>query len=149
MGISSLGETNVTVRASAPDLAPRLSPFHVRRVADLAAEARSFRTSATASYASIASDIDRKKGWKVALDGTVLDTSSDASTTVFLLDTKSGCAQVACVTRVRYGGHLQLASGERVSVYGHVHGAVDGPRTGTQIPEVLADFVVENAKGRR
>jgi hypothetical protein len=41
---------------------------------------------------------------------------------------------------------LALKEGEPISVYGQIAGSVDGPRSGTKIPEVLADFVIKRSK---
>jgi hypothetical protein len=146
LSVSALGETNVTLRATLPDFAPRLFTFRVRRVASLADEGRAARASATASYEAIASDIDQKRGWKVALDGSVIELGGSEHSSLFLLDVKSGCKKPPCTVKVVHGARLSLKLGDRVSVFGLVRGAVDGPRAGSQVPEVAADFVV---KGQR
>lgn len=146
LSVSALGETSVSVRASAPDFAPRSFSFRVRRVANLADEGRAARASATASYDAIATALEQKRGWKVALDGSVIEVGGSELSSLFLLDVKSGCKTPPCLVKVVHGAHLTLALGERVSVFGVLRGAVAGPRSGTQVPEVLADFVV---KGRR
>ena len=118
----------------------------MRRVANLADEGRAARANATASYDAIASAVDQKKGWKVALDGSVIEVGGSELSSLFLLDAKSGCKKAPCLVKVVYGARLNLALGERVSVFGVLRGAVAGPRAATQVPEVLADFVV---KGHR
>jgi len=146
MAVSSLGETMVTVRASAPNQAPRLYGFRVRRVESLAAEAKGLRGSATGSYATLSAEIEQKKGWPVALDGTVADLGNAAHSTVLLLDTKSGCPRGPCLTRVVHGAKLDLRVGSPASVFGRLRGAVEGPRSGTKIPEVFADFVLPGGR---
>jgi hypothetical protein len=146
LSVSALGETNVTLRATLPDFAPRLFTFRVRRVASLADEGRTARASATASYEAIASGIDQKRGWKVALDGSVIELGGSEHSSLFLLDVKSGCKKPPCTVKVVHGAHLSLKPGDRVSVFGLVRGAVEGPRAGSQVPEIAADFVV---KGQR
>lgn len=146
MNVSSVGETTIRVRASADDHAPRLFPIRVRRVASFAEEASRFRTQATASYAAIASSIEDKRGWKIALDGSVVERGNDPHSTLFLFDVTSGCSAAPCLARVEYGAPTELRAGDRVSVFGQVAGAVDGPRRGTKIPEIEADFIV---KGKR
>ncbi|HET9933611.1 MAG TPA: hypothetical protein VFQ35_23055 [Polyangiaceae bacterium] len=145
LSISAVGESNVVVRASAADHAPRLASFRVRRVQSLKDEARSLRPSATQSYATIVADIERAKGSAVALDGTVSEVGGDDFSTLLLLDTQSGCRAAPCLTRVIHGARLSLKAGDRVSVFGKVRGAVDGPR-GAKLPEVFADFVVKGPK---
>jgi hypothetical protein len=145
LAISAVGESNVLVRASAPDHAPRSASFRVRRVASLRDEAKALRATATQSYATVAADLERAKGTRVAFDGTVSDVGGDEFSTLLLLDTQSGCRSAPCLTRVIHGARLGLKSGDRVSVFGTVRGAVDGPRQ-TKLPEVFADFVLKGAR---
>jgi hypothetical protein len=145
MSVSSNGETTVVVRASVPDLAPRLSTLRVKRVASLAAEAALVRARATTSYTAIATAPDGQRGLGVALDGTVVEARTDSFTTALVMDVKGGCKDAPCLARVTWGAKLPLASGDPVSVFGTLAGTVDGPRSGTRIPAVTADFVL---KGR-
>jgi hypothetical protein len=146
LSVSALGETTVALRATAPDFAPRLFSFRVRRVASLADEGRAARANATTSYEAIASAIEQKRGWKVALDGNVIELGGSEHSSLLLLDVKSGCKRPPCTVKVVHGARLNLALGDRVSVFGLLRGAVDGPRAGSKVPEVAADFVV---KGQR
>jgi hypothetical protein len=145
MSVSSLGETNITVRADAKDQAPRLVPVRVRRVQSLTAEAALVRATATTSYAAIARDPESQRGLAVALDGSVVEARTDAFTSVLLLDVKSGCPSAPCLARVTVGEKTQLKDGANVSAFGTITGAVDGPHQGTRIPTIAADFVL---KGR-
>lgn len=145
MSVSALGETNVIVRADAKDQAPRLVPVKVRRVQSLAAEAATLRARATTSYAAIQAAPEGQQGLAVALDGSVVDARAEAFTTVVLLDVKNGCGAPPCLARVNVGEKLALKQGGSVSVFGSVTGAVAGPRAGTRIPSIAADFVL---KGR-
>jgi hypothetical protein len=144
MSVSALGETTVTLRASAKDYAPRLYRIRVRRVANLSDEARALRSTSTASYAAIASDIQNRKNWKVVLEGSISELGGSSHSTLFLLDAKSGCKKTPCLARVLYGRPPSFARGDRVSVFGRVTGEVEGPRTGSKIPEILAEFVVKD-----
>jgi hypothetical protein len=146
LSVSALGETSVTVRATVPDFAPRLFTFRVRRVASLADEGRAARASATTSYDAIASDIEQKRGWKVALDGNVIELGGSEHASLLLLDVKSGCKKPPCTVKVVHGARLNLSPGDRVSVFGLLRGAVEGPRAGSQVPEVAADFVVKGPR---
>jgi hypothetical protein len=142
MNVSTQGETTITVRANLKDHAPRLFPLHVRRVDSFAHEAVRAREHATASYASIADQPDTKRGWAVALDGSVVDARTENYATAIVVDIKSGCPQAPCLARVLYGSNADLTSGEKLSVFGQLVGAVDGPRSGTKIPEIRADFLL-------
>lgn len=145
MSVSSLGETNITVRADSKDQAPRLVPVRVRRVQTLAAEATRLKATATTSYAAISRDPDSQRGISVALDGSVVEARSDAFTTVILVDVKSGCQSAPCLARVSVGEKVTLKAGSSLSAYGTILGAVEGPHQGTRIPAIAADFVL---KGR-
>jgi hypothetical protein len=141
MNVSSVGQTTIVVRADAKDHGPRLASVNVKRVASLVQEAVSFRMNALDNAASIA-DADAKKGAAVALDGDVVETRVDGQITVIVLDVKKGCANTPCLVRIAYGARFETKRGAAVSAFGHVTGAVDGPRTGTKIPAVEADFVL-------
>jgi hypothetical protein len=143
MGVSAEGETTIVVRAASPDRAPRLVPVRVRRVASLAAEAERVRPQATGSYAAIATPTDAQRGMLVLFDGTVLEARVESFTTVFLMETKSGCAAPPCRLRVTWGSKSALVEGEPVTIFGALSGAVDGPRSGTRIPSITASFVTK------
>jgi len=145
MSVSSLGETTITVRADAKDQAPRLVPVKVRRVQSLAAEAAAVRTRAATAYAAIEKASDAQRGLAVALDGSVVESRADAFTTVLLIDVKNGCTTPPCLARITSGEKLVLKEGSNVSVFGAITGNVDGPRPGSRIPAIAAEFVL---KGR-
>jgi len=140
MNVSSVGETTIDVRAAAPDQAPRSCPLRIKRVASLKTEAVAFAARATDSYAAIATDSAAKKGWAVALFGEVVEARTQNHTSVVLLDVKKGCTSRPCLARLVHGAKVDLVQGDHARAYGHVLGAVDGPRTGHMIPEVRAQF---------
>lgn len=142
MNVSKVGETTIVLRSSAPNSAPRLVPIRVRRVASLAEEATRFRSQATTSYAAIATDIERKQGWKVALDGKVLEAKKQAHSTLLVLDTSSGCPKRPCLSRIVHGAPSAWNVGQAVSVFGTLKGAIDAPG-GTRVPEIAADFLLK------
>lgn len=146
MNVSSVGATTVTLRSVAPNHAPRLFPLEVRRVRSFAEEATKLRTQVTTSYASIEDDLERKRDWKVALDGNVLERSNLEHSTLFLFDVKSGCQKAPCLARVAYGARSELVPGDRIGVFGRVQGAVDGPKSDSKIPEISADFVLKASR---
>jgi len=146
MSVSSAGETNIVVRASVPDLAPRLVVLKIRRVANLVTESALFRARATTSYAAIASDPEGQKGLSVALDGSVVEARADSYTTVLVMDVKSGCASAPCLARISWGSKATLAEGDPVSVFGSLVGSVEGPGAGTRIPAVSAEFLIKGRK---
>jgi hypothetical protein len=145
MSVSAPGETNVMVRASAPEHAPRLVPIRVRRVDSLAAEAATLRASATNSFAALDKP-EEKRGLSVALDGSVIEARTESFVSILLLDVKSGCQSPPCLARVSLGTKLNFAESENVSVFGSLAGSVEGPKSGTRIPAIQADFVLKGRK---
>jgi len=146
MNVSAPGETTITLRATSKNGAPRLFPLRVRRVDSLTREAERLRPQATSSYATIAEQPETKRGWAVALDGTVVDARSENYSTVIVLDVSGGCTRGPCLARVTYGAPFTLARGDKLSVFGAVDGVVEGPRTGSKIPQVRADFLLKAGK---
>ncbi len=66
--------------------------------------------------------------------------------TVVLMDVQGGCAHPPCLARVTYGAPFSLAAGDKFSAFGEVQGVVDGPRSGSKIPEIRADFLLKVGK---
>lgn len=142
MSVSSAGETTIVVRATSPDHAPRLVPVRIRRVESLAEEGERLKNESRAPYASFSAAAEKSKGQSVLFDAVVVETRSDSHTTVLLLNVTSGCSGGNCLARVIYGARLALKKDQAVTVSGTVAGAVDGPRTGSKLPELRADLVV-------
>ncbi len=142
MNVSSVGETTIAVRADAPKRAPRLFPIKVRRVSSLEQEARRVGAKATRTYSGIQSDVESKRGWAVALEGLVVENRAHNHTSVVLLDVVRGCTARPCLVKVIHGATLSFDQGKRITVYGQLLGEVEGPRSGTKIPEVRADFAL-------
>jgi hypothetical protein len=146
MNVSAPGETTIMLRATSKDSAPRLFPLRVRRVASLVHEAERLRPLASSNYATISDQTDAKRGWAVAFDGTVVDARTENYSTVAVMDVQSGCARAPCLARITYGAPFTLARGDTFSAFGSVDGVVDGPRTGSKIPEIRADFLLKASK---
>jgi hypothetical protein len=140
MNVSSVGETTIVVRAEAKDHAPRFVRVRVKRVRSLRDEAALFRQTAVSDYATVAAD--PKKGEAIAFDGEVVEARLAGEVTILLLDVKKGCARQPCLARVVYGGRFETTKGASVGAFGRLHGNVDGPRTGAQIPEIFAEFLL-------
>ena len=145
MNVSSVGETTITVRATAPNHAPRLVPVRVKRVKSLVDEATAFRKRATDSYSGIASDIDSKQGWAIVLHGTVVEARSEDHTTIVLLEARRGCTDAPCMARLVHGAKVQLKKNESITAYGRVTRAVAGLRKGKKVPEVAVDFILRGS----
>lgn len=146
MNVSAPGETTIVVRATSKDTAPRLFPLRVKRVDSLAREAERVRQRATGNYAAIADQAETKRGWAVALDGVSVDARTENYNTVIVMDVQGGCTRPPCLARVTYGAPFSLAAGDKFSAFGEVIGLVEGPRSGSKIPEIRADFLLKASK---
>ena len=146
MNVSAPGETTIVIRATSKDTAPRLFPLRVKRVDSLAHEAERVRLRATSNYAAIADQAESKRGWAVTLEGTVIDARTENYNTVVVMDVRSGCTHAPCLARITYGAPYSLSRGDKLSAFGEVAGLVDGPRSGTRIPDVHADFLIKAVK---
>jgi hypothetical protein len=146
MNVSAPGETTIVIRATSKDAAPRLFPLRVKRVDSLAREAERVRQRASSNYAAIADQPESKRGWAVALDGSVVDARTESYNTIAVMDVQSGCSKGPCLARIVYGAPFALARGDKLSAFGEVSGVVDGPRTGSHIPEIRADFLIKANK---
>jgi hypothetical protein len=140
------GETNIVVRATLRDHAPRLVAVRVRRSKDIAREAALARGLAQASYAEVLRAADAASGRAVAFDGTLFDLRRDGYSSVILLDVKNGCQPGPCLAKLLYGTESGLTKGQQLSAFGKVVRFVDGPRTGQRIPEVRAELLVAGGK---
>jgi len=146
MNVSAPGETTIIVRATSKETAPRLFPLRVKRVDSLAREAERVRQRATSNYDAIADQAGTKRGWAVALDGVGVDARTENYNTVIVMDVQSGCAHAPCLARVTYGAPYTMLPGDKLSTFGEVVGLVDGPRSGSKIPEIRADFLIKATK---
>ncbi len=146
MNVSAPGETTIIVRATSKDTAPRLFPLRVKRVDSLAKEAERVRQRATSNYAAIADQAETKRGWAVALEGSAVDARTENYNTVIVMDVAGGCQHAPCLARISYGAPFSISRGDKLSAYGEVVGVVDGPRSGTRIPDIHADFLIKASK---
>jgi hypothetical protein len=145
MSVSSEGETTISVRAASPDRAPRLYAIQIKRVARLADEAARLRPLSISSYA-VLSDADAHRGEEIALDGSLLELRSEGYASYLLVDVTSGCKAPPCLLRVLHGAPVRVAQGSPLVVFGRVSGSVDGARSGTRIPEIVASFLIPGTK---
>jgi len=146
MNVSAPGETTIIVRATNKDTAPRLFPLRVKRVDSLQREAERVRQRATSNYAAIADQAEIKRGWAVALDGVTVEARTENYNTVVVMDVQGGCTHAPCLARITYGAPYSLAQGDKFSAFGEVLGVVEGPRSGSKIPEIRADFLLKATK---
>ncbi len=149
MNVSSVGATQIEVRARMPGMAPRLTQIKVRRVDSLEKVARELATTEPPlPFAQLAADIPAAAGKAVALAGEVSETKKQGHETVMLLDVSaaSGCTRAAaggaCTVRLVQAGESAAQRGDALRVYGHVARAFAVPGR-ADIPEIEVDFTLK------
>jgi hypothetical protein len=133
MSIDSVGETRVTVRATAPGLAPRFVSFRLQRVNSLDNEATVRRRTAR-PLAEVAGSIADHVGTTVVVSGRVEEVRIDGHRTLIVLQSDRECEGRACLARLVYGGLRKLARGEMITAVGRLQGAISA--AGGDVPEV-------------
>jgi hypothetical protein len=144
MNVSSVGATQIEVRARIPGLAPRLAQIKVRRVESLEAAAREFLGGETVGYGVVAANVAGNVGKAVALTGEITDLKKQGYETVMLLDVPQaqGCATAgACTVRLVLGAETAAKKGDTLRIFGHVARAVALPGR-ADVPEIEVDFAI-------
>jgi len=149
MNVSSVGATQIEVRARMPGMAPRLAQIKVRRVDSLDKVARELATAEPpVPFAKLAADIPGAVGKAVALVGEVSETQKQGHQTVMLLEVSaaSGCTREvgggSCTVRLVQGGDNAAKRGDSLRVYGHVARAFSVPGR-PDVPEIEVDFTLK------
>lgn len=152
MNVSSVGATQIEVRARMPGMAPRLAQIKVRRVESLEKTARELSsTEPPLPFAQLAADIPGAAGKAVALAGEVSETKKQGYETVMLVEVSaaSGCpAGGSCTVRLVQGGDNPAKRGDVLRVYGHVARAFSVPGR-PDIPEIEVDFTLKGEPSGR
>jgi hypothetical protein len=138
MSIDSVGETRVTLRATAAGLAPRFVSFRLQRVQKLESEAAVRRQKAL-PLAEVRSSIADHVGSTVVVSGRIEEVRIDGHRALVILATDGDCQGSACLARLVYGGLHKLVRGESVTAIGRLQGAVGargsaGPAA--EVPEI-------------
>lgn len=148
MNVSSVGATQLEVRARLAGLAPRLVPIKVRRVESLEAAAKDFASESPINYAPLLANLNGQIGKAIAVGGEVIEARKQGYQTVILLDVagSSGCPSAGtCTARLVQGAESPTKKGDLLRVYGHVSRAfsVQGR---ADLPEIEVDFLLKGAK---
>ncbi len=140
MNVSSVGATQIEVRAKMPGKAPRFAKIDVERVSTLEAAAVEFGAKKPMSYAELAAQSD-SKGKPVALDGSVAEVRPLANGALVVLHAKTGCPRDKdCPVRLSLGFRVTLKRDAKLRVFGTSSGTVaDGA---SSIPAVDVAFVL-------
>jgi len=148
MNVSSVGATQIEVRAKMPDRAPRLYRIDVHRVDNLASAAAEFRKHETLDFAGLTSDVGAAVGKRVVLSGNVVEARRQNHQTIMLLAVppSGGCTTDAqgCTVRLVHGVENPIQKGDTITAFGRVAGEfeVEGHPT---IPEVDVEFTLEGS----
>jgi hypothetical protein len=153
MNVSSVGATQIEVRAKMPGTAPRITKIGVRRVENLETAARELASASPppVGYAAISADIAGHAGKSTILSGEVIETRRQGHQTVMVLTVsgKSGCADPsrpgACTVRLVQGADNPAKRGDTITAYGRV---VRPFKVAGQpdVPEVQVDFTLKGAR---
>jgi hypothetical protein len=137
--ITAVGDLPVEVRSSAPQLAPRIAHFVVKRVDHLADEAKAREASPELTFDAMGADLKAAIGKATIVEGDVVETRTTPAITVAVIDDTRGCGHAPCLVRVTYGGDTRFKHGDTLRAYGRVTRSV--PYASSTVPEVEADFV--------
>jgi hypothetical protein len=150
MNVSSVGSTQIEVRAKMAGMAPRLVPISVKRVDSLETAAAEFTKQELVAYSSLAGGVAQATGKPIVLGGEVGEVRHQNHQTVMLFDVspKSGCpgpkGSDACRVRLVQGADNLAKSGDLLTIYGTVGRSVSVG--GKEIPEIVVDFTLKGLR---
>jgi hypothetical protein len=136
MSIESVGQTNVTVRATQRGLAPRFASFRLERVKNLEA-ALSVRKQSALTLADVTRDIPGSVGKALLLRGRVEEVRVDGQRSLLIL-AADDCIGRDCLARLSYGGLRKLERGARVTALGKVLGTA----ANQNVPEIEVSLLL-------
>ncbi|MRG97083.1 zinc ribbon domain-containing protein [Polyangium spumosum] len=145
MSVSSVGATNIEVRAKAPGMAPRIVPIAVRRVEKLAAAAQEFMKESPLGYAAFAPLGAEGAGKPAVVSGQIVEARTQNHQAIFLLDVpaREGCprGQGPCRVRLVHGFPNPAKLGEVITAYGQLGKPRSAPENAA-VPEILVAFTM-------
>lgn len=145
MNVSSIGATQIEVRAKLAGMAPRLTRIKVRRVDNLETAARDFASESPITYAALGSDIARQAGKAIVVAGQVLEVKRENHRTTLLLDVSSSAGCKGCSVQLVHGASNPAQPGDQLTAYGRVLRAARLP-SGADVPEIEVDFTVKGLR---
>lgn len=122
MSVSSIGATNIEVRAKIPGMAPRIVPIAVQRVERLEQAAKEFQKEQPVGYSTIALASDVDVGKSAVISGQVAEVRTQNHQTIYLLDvpSKEGCPKESCRIRLVHGAPSTAKVGDGITAYGQI-----------------------------
>ena len=136
MSIESVGQTNVTVRATQRGLAPRFASFRLERVRSLES-ALSARKPGALTLAEVNKDIPGSVGKALLLRGRIEEVRVDGQRSLLIL-AADDCSGRDCLARLSYGGLRKLERGARVTALGKVLGSA----ANQNVPEIEVSLLL-------
>lgn len=145
MSVSSIGATNIEVRAKIPGMAPRIVPIAVQRVEKLAQAAADFQKEKPVGYTTVALASSNDVGRPVIVTGQVTEVRVQNHQTIFLLDVPAneGCSRSneACRVRLIQGAASNAKVGDSLTAYGQIARPAAGAG-GAVVPEIQVAFTL-------
>jgi hypothetical protein len=142
MNVSSVGATEIEVRAKMAGRAPRVVRMGVERVADLRTAVKTFEKRGPITVNEATTAPSEARGKPIVLTGEVLETSAVTGiTTMIVRPTKPSCGD-GCVVRLVQGrADLGYSRGIVIRAFGFVNGSIS--HGGASIPDVDVAFSIE------
>jgi hypothetical protein len=122
LALPELGERSFVLLARQADHAPRRVEITIRRVEDMAAEARGYELDSNLSYARIAQNPDIYRGRHVAFEGRVYNVRVEAGRSDLQLLVRHCASGHRCPLWVSYPAATDAALDDWVRVLGEVAG---------------------------
>jgi hypothetical protein len=148
MSVSSIGATNIEVRAKVPGMAPRIVPIAVQRVEHLEQAAKEFEKEKPVGYTTVALGSVSDVGRPVVVAGQIAEVRTQNHQTIFLLDipAKDGCPKSSetCRLRLVHGAASTAKVGESITAYGQI-GRPTSTAGGAVVPEIQVAFTLPTA----
>lgn len=156
MNVSAVGATQISVRAQAQGMAPRIVKVDVRRVESLEQAAREVASKSPLGLADLAADPKSKVGKIAMVSGLILEARSADQVTVLRVRGYGGpsCPPLPagtkadsigdagpCLVEIAVGQQVQLVAGDLVTGCGKFAGTTG--EAGSEVPQVRADFIVK------
>jgi hypothetical protein len=156
MNVSAVGATQISVRAQAQGMAPRIVKIDVKRVESLEQAARDFASKSPLVLQDLAADAKTKVGKNAMVSGLILESKSAEQVTVLRLrgyggptcpplpaGTKPDAAGAPgpCLVEIAVGAQVSFAPGDLVTGCGRFAGTTGDP--GSEVPQVRADFIIK------
>jgi hypothetical protein len=148
MSVSTVGATNIEVRAKVPGMAPRIVPIAVQRVERLELAAKEFQKEKPVGYTTVALASASDVGRPVIVSGQIAEVRTQNHQTIYLLDVpaKEGCSKTteACQVRLVQGATSSVKVGDAITVYGQI-GRPSSTAGGGTVPEIQVAFTLSGA----